>query len=250
LSLSRTPTVAPDAKAGGKADHEAARQFVNFSFFKVDSAWRRLSPSERQAGKDAFRAIVEEYGQHILIHPYTLVGMRGDVDFMLWRIAHALEPFQEMTSRLLATGMGQYLTSPYSYLAMTKRSLYVDKHVHEGQEGARLTVIPGQAKYLFVYPFVKTRAWYTLAHDERQKIMDEHIAVGHMYPTVKLNTTYSFGLDDQEFVVAFETDHPAHFLDLVMALRETESSKYTLRDTPIFTCIRGDIAWVLDSLGA
>ena len=200
-------------------------------------------------GKDAFRDVVEECQKHMAIHPYTLVGLHGDVDLMLWCIAYALEPLQEMATRLLATGLGQYMTLPYSFLAMTKRSLYTDKHVHEGQEGARLRVIPGQAKYLFIYPFVKTREWYHLTHAARQSIMDEHIAVGHKYPTVKLNTTYSFGLDDQEFVVAFETDHPADFQDLVMELRETESSRYTLRDTPIFTCIRSDISQVLDSLG-
>ena len=40
-------------------------------------------------------------------------------------------------------------------------------------------------------------------------MMDEHITIGHKYPSVKLNTTYSFGLDDQEFVVAFETRRAA-----------------------------------------
>ena len=247
--MAETPTLAPEAQTQLEAERGAARQFVNFSFFKVDPAWRRLSPSERQAGKDAFAAVVEASREHVATHAYTLVGIRGDVDFMLWRIAQALEPLQEMTTRLLATGLGQYLTTPYSYLAMTKRSTYVDKHVHEGQEGARLKVVPGQARYLFVYPFVKTREWYHMTSAARQSVMDEHIAVGHKYPTVKLNTTYSFGLDDQEFVVSFETDHPADFLDLVMELRETESSRYTLRDTPIFTCIHGDVGQVLDSLG-
>ena len=79
--------------------------------------------------------------------------------------------------------------------------------------------------------------------------LDEHIEVGHRFPSVKLNTTYSFGLDDQEWVVAFESDKPEDFLDLVMALRETEGSRYTLRDTPIFTCIRKSLKETLDTLG-
>jgi nitrite reductase/ring-hydroxylating ferredoxin subunit len=74
--------------------------------------------------------------------------------------------------------------------------------------------------------------------------------VGRRYPTVKLNTTYSYGLDDQEFVVAFETDEPADFLDLVMELRETQGSAYTLRDTPIFSCIAMGLREALDTLGA
>jgi chlorite dismutase len=73
--------------------------------------------------------------------------------------------------------------------------------------------------------------------------------VGNLYPSVKLNTTYSFGLDDQDFVVAFESDQPQDFLDLVMALRETEGSKYTVRDTPIYTCKLMSVSETLDLLG-
>ncbi len=131
---------------------------------------------------------------------------------------------------------------------MTKHSMYVSEHTHEGQEGTRLTIAPGGAKYLFVYPFVKTRTWYLLSQAERQRIMTVHIAMGHKYPTVKINTTYSFGLDDQEFVVAFESDYPADFLDLVQELRETESSAYTLRDTPMFTCISMPVREILEAL--
>jgi chlorite dismutase len=129
---------------------------------------------------------------------------------------------------------------PYSYLAMTKPSEYSDE--------SRLEVRPAHAKYLFVYPFVKTRAWYTLDPQERYRIMQEHIALGREYPEIDLNTSYSFGLDDQEFVVAFETDDPASFLDLVQRLRTTESSLFTKRDTPTFTCINTSVERALSAL--
>jgi chlorite dismutase len=133
---------------------------------------------------------------------------------------------------------------------MTKRSTYIDKHAHVGgTEESRTNILPGKFKYIFVYPFVKTRDWYLLSKEARQAVMDEHIKVGNMYPSVKLNTTYSFGLDDQDFVVAFETDVPQDFLDLVMALRETEGSKYTVRDTPIYTCRLMELPQALDLLG-
>jgi len=90
---------------------------------------------------------------------------------------------------------------------------------------------------------------YQLPLAERQAMMDEHIAVGNRFPSVRLHTTYSFGLDDQEFVVAFETDEPADFLDLVMALRETKGSRYTVRDTPIFTCVARSFEHLLTDLG-
>ena len=144
--------------------------------------------------------------------------------------------------------MGVYLEMPHSYLAMTRRSQYVDKHVHEGQEGTRLRVKPGDAKYLFVYPFVKTREWYGIDPKERWRIMQEHIRVGREYPSIDLNTSYSFGLDDQEFVVAFEGDDPGEFLDLVQELRPTESSAYTERETPIFTCVAMSVERALNAL--
>ena len=156
---------------------------------------------------------------------------------------------KEMTAKLLETDLGKYLTSPYSYLSMTKRSVYVDKHTHLGQEGTRLKLVPGQFRYLFVYPFVKNKAWYRLTKHARQGMMDEHIEIGHRYPTVRLNTTYSFGLDDQEFVVAFESDKPEHFVDLVMELRHSEATSYTARDTPTFTCVHRELDEVLDLLG-
>jgi chlorite dismutase len=123
---------------------------------------------------------------------------------------------------------------------MTKPSAYSDE--------SRLEVRPAHGKYLFVYPFVKTRAWYNLPADERWRIMQEHIRLGREFPSVDLNTSYSFGLDDQEFVVAFETDSPADFLDLVQRLRETESSMYTLRDTPTFTCVTTSVERALGAL--
>jgi chlorite dismutase len=95
---------------------------------------------------------------------------------------------------------------------------------------------------------VKTRTWYALPAEERWRIMQEHIKIGREYPSVDLNTSYSFGLDDQEFVVAFETDNPADFLDLVQRLRTTESSSYTLRDTPTFTCISCSVERALGAL--
>ena len=104
------------------------------------------------------------------------------------------------------------------------------------------------SKYLFVYPFVKTREWYRLPPDERWRVMQEHIKVGREYPEIDLNTSYSFGLDDQEFVVAFEADDPSRFLDLVQRLRTTEASAYTKRDTPTFTCVSTSVERALSAL--
>ncbi|MBI4513655.1 MAG: chlorite dismutase family protein [Gemmatimonadetes bacterium] len=226
------------------------RQCVRFTFYQVAPGWRGLPPEEREAGKREVAAAVHEFTERmVLLRTYSLVGLRHDADLMFWQVSERLDDFSDFAARIASTPLGPYLTTPYGYLAMTRRSMYVKGHVHEGQEGARLQVRPGKGTYLFVYPFVKTRDWYLLPMAERQRMMDEHFAVGHRYPRVKINTTYSFGLDDQEFVVAFETDYPEDFLELVMELREIAASRYTLRDTPIFSCVRTPVEEALDRLG-
>ena len=242
-----TTTVAAPETAR-PAETAVQRQFVNFMFFRVDRAFRRENAEVKAEAKREFAEIVRRYTGPMMILPYSTLGLKAGVDFMLWRIGYDVDPFQKMVADINKSILGRWLDIPNSYLAMTKHSQYVDEHVHEGQEGRRLKIVPGKKPYLFVYPFVKTRDWYLLPRDERQRIMNEHIAIGHKYPRVKINTTYSFGLDDQDFVVAFEAESAAEFLDLVQDLRETESSKYTVRDTPMYTCRRSTIDEILDSI--
>jgi chlorite dismutase len=225
------------------------RFFVSYSFYKVAPEWRRLPCEQRQRQKAELVERLDGFDSEVQIRSYTTMGMRADADFLLWKVSPRLEPLQQLATTVAASELGAYLSTPHNYLAMTRRSSYVDKHSHPGQEGRRTTVNPTGAKYFFVYPFVKTHGWYQLPFAERQRMMDEHIKVGHEFPSVKINTTYSFGLDDQEFVVGFETDSPGDFLDLVMKLREAEQRPYTERDTPIFTCIAMPLPEVLEALG-
>jgi chlorite dismutase len=225
-----------------------ARQFVNFSFYRLDPAIRRLSQGEKQSARDEFNALFAAPRSGMMCLSYSTAGLKADCDFMLWRISLLPDDFQAQTAAMNRTRLGGYLTQPHSFLAMTKRSMYIDKIDPFHTAESRTHIIPGKRKYLFVYPFVKTRDWYLLPQEKRQEIMDGHIRVGNEFPSVKLNTTYSFGLDDQDFVVAFETEEPKDFLDLVMKLRETESSKYTARDTPIFTCVQMPMEKVLEQL--
>jgi chlorite dismutase len=241
-------TTLDQPQAARPAESALQRQFVNFMFFKADRALRREPRDVKETAKREFAEIVQRYSGPMIILPYSTLGLKSTVDFMLWRIGYDLDAFQQMASDINKSILGRFLDVPQSYLAMTKHSQYVDEHVHEGQEGRRLKIVPGRKPLLFVYPFVKTRDWYLLPQSERQRVMNEHIAIGHKYPRVKINTTYSFGLDDQDFVVAFEADSAAEFLDLVQELRETESSKYTVRDTPMYTCRRAGIEEIVDSL--
>ena len=218
----------------------ARRHFVKYTFLKLDPAWRRLSPGQRAEDKREFLAACADFGEHHLLRAFSTVGTRGDCDLMLITQSVNLEHIHEFHVVLGQSGLMKWTQIPYSFLAMTKESEYSDE--------SRLEVRPAHGKYMFVYPFVKTRAWYALDAKERWRIMQQHIQVGKEYPSIDLNTSYSFGLDDQEFVVAFETDEPSDFLDLVQRLRTTESSMYTLRDTPTFTCISASVERALNAL--
>ena len=226
------------------------RQLMRYAFYKLDPAWRRLPAVEQREHKAAFAEAVETFGGRLLVRSYSLVGVRGDVDFLLWQVAEDLETLLALQSELNRTRLGAHLTTPYSYLAVSRRSIYEIPPHEPGADGRPPgRVQPGEGRYLFVYPFVKTREWYALSRQERQEMIEEHIVVGRRHPGFRLNTTYSYGLDDQEFVVAFEGDDAAGFLDMVMALRETRASRYTLRDTPSFTCVQLGLCDVLDTLG-
>lgn len=217
------------------------RTFVKFTFFKIDPAWRRRDASERASDKAEFLAACEDFAEDRSVRAYSTVGTRGDADLLVLSQSPSLEDLHTFHVVLGQSGLAKWAGVPYSYLAMTKPSPY-------SEESVRPEIAVSERKYMFVYPFEKKRDWYLLPLEERRRIMKSHIEVGRRYPEISINTTYSFGLDDQEFVVSFEADEPGEFLDLVQELRGTESSSYTLRDTPIFTCVSMSLGRALDAL--
>ncbi|MBI4354584.1 MAG: chlorite dismutase family protein [Candidatus Omnitrophica bacterium] len=225
-----------------------ARQIVGFSFYRLDPAWRRLPASIKRKQGGELEGVITRSSKQLMVLTYSLVGLKPDVDFLIWRVGTTVEHVQAMSAAVRQTAMAGYLSMPYAYLSMTKRSTYVDK-LDPDHADKRRFIAPFHSKYLFIYPFVKTPEWYQLPLDRRQAMMDEHIVLGNTYPSVKIHTTYSFGLDDQEFVLAFETDSPQDFLDLVMAMRESKARPYTLRDTPIFTCVAKPFREILKDIG-
>ncbi len=249
--MSQTPPAdssSPAASRGASTAVPIQRQMVHFAFYKLDPQFRRLSAAEKESARQEFAGLFTQAADGLICLSYSTVGLKADCDFLLWRIGAGMETFQMQTQAINHSKLGAYLSTPFSFLSMTKRSMYIDQLDPFHTAESRTHLIPGKRKYLFVYPFVKTRDWYLLPLERRQQIMNEHIRGGNKYPSVKLNTTYSFGLDDQDFVVAFETDEPKDFLDLVMELRETESSRYTQRDTPMFTGVRTPMEKIMEQL--
>lgn len=240
--------LAPNVEEFEEHKRRLPRQFVNFTFYRARPDWRMLSDSDKQECKQDFLKTVDDFRADLLIRTYSTVGLRTSSDFMIWRIGCGLEPMQEMTCRLNRTQMAKYVEPTQSLLSMTKRSMYIERNCHEHTED-HSHIVPGQADYLFVCPLMRTREWYSRPQEQRQEMLDENLRIGSKYRSVKLHTTYSFGLDDHDFVVAFETDNPSDFLDLVQELRETKASSFTLRDTPMFTCRQRTLAECLDALG-
>ena len=220
----------------------SGRNFVKFTFIRVDPAWRRLPQEERAAHKREFAAACQDFAEDHYLRTYSLVGTRGDADLMIRVACPRLEPIHELHVVLNQSGLMRWADISHSYLAMTKESVYSDEEQPlKPREGS-------DRKYLIVYPMWKKREWYLLPAEERMRIMRGHIEVARKFTRIETNTSYSFGLDDQEFVVAFDADDPSEFLDLVQELRGTESAAYTESETPIFTCISASVDRALDAL--
>ena len=218
------------------------RSFVKFTFLKLDPAWRRLDVGERAEHKRELAAALHAFAGEHFLRTYSLVGTRGDTDLLVRSSSRSLDAIHELHVLLNQSGLMRFADISHSYLAMTKPSVYSD-------EPTPLEPRPGsERRYLIVYPMWKKREWYALAPEERMRIMRSHIEVGRRYGSIEINTAYSFGLDDQEFVVSFDADEPGEFLDLVQELRGTESSAYTLSETPIFTCISASPERALNAL--
>ena len=216
-------------------------QYVAYTFYRVDPAWRRLPVEDRAAAKDAFAEVVDAWGERLELRAYSTAGVRPDCDFFLWKITERYEDLGELGAALNGTPLAGWLETPYAYLATTKASQYTSARRPR-------KIVPRGHPYLVVYPFVKVRPWYALPAEERQRAMNEHIEIGARFTSIQNHTTYSFGIDDQEFMTAFECEEPSDFMHLMLTLRESEASRYTERDTPIFVGQAMEIRAALDAL--
>jgi len=220
-------------------------QFVHALALGLDPAWRRLPDSQRRTTCADFVSSVEQ-ARDVKTFAYTMVGLKPGIDLLLWRLGPSLESLEESAAAALRCGMGTWLSVRESFVGLIRPSQYVKKPTPQEQ-----SLFSGErSRYLIVYPFTKSADWYLTDPDTRQRVMNEHMKVGHGYPQVRQLLAYSFGVDDQDFVVAYETDDLAAFGELVRALRSTESRRSTVRDTPILTGIHRPLSELAELLGA
>ena len=211
----------------------------------LDPAWRR-TPTEAQADEIAalLDAEAATTAAGIRTLTYSTIGLEPGVDLLLFRLAPSIEALETAGARLARSGLGRWLSVRHSLLGRIGASQYVRRPTD--QERSLLDGEP--AGYLIVYPFTKSTDWYLQSREERQGIMNEHMRVGHRFPTVRQLLAYSFGLDDQDFVVAYDTDDLGAFGDLVRELRGTESRRSTVRDTPLLLGVHRPLAEILGRL--
>jgi len=220
-------------------------RFVQALALGLDPAWRRLPAAERRDSCAEFFAAVES-GEAVTTFTYSMVGLKPGIDVLLWRLGSGLDALEESAAAALRSGMGTWLEVRQSFVGVIQPSQYVKKPTPQEQ-----SLFSGErSRYLIVYPFTKSTEWYLLDREARQSVMNEHMKVGHSYPQVRQLLAYSFGLDDQDFLVAYETDDLVAFSELVRSLRSTESRRSTVRDTPILTGIHREPRELAALLGA
>jgi len=213
----------------------------------LDPAWRRRTAAERHDdGCEFGEALAAAELEGVRSISYSSIGLEPGVDVLLWRMASSVDALESSAAGFLSAGLGRWMTVNQSFIGRIGPSQYVRKPTDQEQ-----SLFGGErSRYLIVYPFTKSTDWYLLSKEARQGVMNEHMRVGHDFPMVRQALAYSFGLDSQDFVVAYETDDLVAFGDLVRALRATESRRSTVNDTPILLGIHRPIGEILGLLGA
>jgi chlorite dismutase len=226
-----------------KDDTNLPTLYLNFSFYKVDPKWRWLNDIGKDEAAKEFSSLIDIANTKMKVMTYSTIGMRKESDFMLWSISDSVEKIQVLSSKVYTTVLGKYIDTSEVYLSASRPSIYSNKITPSFMED------DNPLKYNIVYPFVKSREWYLLPFAKRSEMMKEHINVGKKFPQIRLNTSYSFGMGDQDFMLAFETDNLMDFQDLIMKLRETQVNRYVVRDTPMIVCVYKKIFDIIKSLG-
>jgi chlorite dismutase len=220
-------------------------RYVHALALGLDAAWRRLPEDDRCRSAAELAAAVGAESE-VTTFSYSMVGLQAGTDLLLWSLASSLDALEEKSASVLRSGMGQWMTVTESFLGIIQPSQYVKKPTPQEQ-----SLFTGErSRYLVVYPFTKSTDWYLLGREARQGIMNEHMRVGHDFPEVRQLLANSFGVDDMDFLVAYETDDLPKFGELVRSLRGTDSRRSTVRDTPILTGIHRPIAEITALLGA
>lgn len=209
------------------------RTFNHYALFSFKDAYWSLSVDERAEFHKNWLASLRASAQKVDLFQST----EHDVDLIVWS---ALTEKDDQDAATFFEKFAKAL-APYRHLIEQKDSLWGftrPSQYSKARSKQEIDPFSDERKpYLIIYPFSKTTEWYLMSRDARQGMMNEHIRIGKQYDDISQLLLYSFGLQNQEFVVVYETDELTRFSDLVNELRDTEARRYTLRDTPLHTAI-------------
>lgn len=212
-----------------------SRTLNHFAFFRFRQPYLRLDNDKRKQMHRQFLINLGRATDHLDI--YQIYPASNAADILVWTAIEADDP---ESLRGFFTRFGQ-ATNPFRNLIEPVHTLWGLTKPSQYTKSRSAQEIDPFAKsrklYLTIYPFTKTGDWYLMSREARQGMMNEHIRIGKEYPEIKQLLLYSFGLQDQEFVVVYETNDLAQFSDLVYVLRDTEARRYTKGDAPLFTAI-------------
>jgi len=207
----------------------------HFTAFRFLPAWWE---SSREARETFLQDAVAELREALpRAEFYRLFPTRHEADLLIWTAAPAEQASATAghLARLadLLIRWRPWVEPVTTLWGLTRPSPYTKR-----PSSRTIDPIDGTRRpALVIYPFSKTTDWHLLAPERRQELMGEHIRVGREFPEVHQLLLYSYGLQDQEFVVVYEMDDLGRFSELVEALRATEVRRYTLRDTPVWTAL-------------
>jgi chlorite dismutase len=212
---------------------ETPRTLNHYAFVVFKEAYWGLSSGERLAFHEKWLAALRKASVKVDVYQST----ESSIDFILW---NAL-PIKNTDSVTQFFERFAKANNPYRHIIQPVHSLWGFTRPSQYTKTRSTQEIdpfdPARKRYLVIYPFVKTVDWYLMSREARQGMMNEHIRIGKQYEEIKQLLLYSFGLQDQEFVVVYEMDDLQQFSDLVSELRSSEARRYTLRDTPLYTAI-------------
>lgn len=212
---------------------ETRRTFNHFALFAFKDAYWSLHTDERAEFHRKWLAALCDSAQKVDVFQ----GTEHDVDLVVWS---ALTVADSRDAAVFFEKFTRALT-PFRHLVEPRDSLWGftrPSQYSKARSKQEIDPFSDERKpYLVIYPFSKTTEWYLMSREARQGMMNEHIRIGKQYEDISQLLLYSFGLQNQEFVVVYETDDMTRFSDLVNELRDTEARRYTLRDTPLHTAI-------------
>ena len=215
----------------------ALREFASFVVLRVDPEWRKVHPAEVGHGKKEFSDVIRNFDSMLASSSYSLVGLSGIGDILLWRVGTNISLLQEMTGKLLSTYLGRYLTVEKSFLGLL------------GGGASRTPFSPRSSRFIHLRPMIRTKDWHLQVDYVREGIERERKAVIDRFPGVRVTMASSFGLDESDILMIMESDDAESIVDLNQALQETQENRYLHTSCRGITGVSRPLGEVLDMLG-